>query len=128
MDVLGQMHEKLTEEMLSDAGVPVRVEGGRLVFEEMRNRPFSTLAVPDHDGYKNKKDEIVVGVIGISDNDLLKTFLQFAAVNLMAFKKGHRPIDFVFFAGMSRRGHSITAGMSVTMKGQAIRHGCCRMW
>ncbi len=104
VDVLGQMHEKLTEEMLSDAGVPVRVEGGRLVFEEMRNRPFSTLAVPDHDGFKNNKDEIVVGVIGISENDLLRTFLQFAAVNLMTLKKGYKPIDFVFFGGDESKG------------------------
>ena len=104
VDVLGQMHEKLTEEMLSDAGVPVRVEGGRLVFEEMRNRPFSTLAVPDHDGFKNNKDEIVVGVIGISENDLLRTFLQFAAVNLMPLKKGYKPIDFVFFGGDESKG------------------------
>lgn len=43
-------------------------------------------------------------MIGISDNDLLKTFLQFAAVNLMAFKKGHRPIDFVFFGGDESKG------------------------
>ena len=74
------------------------------MFEEMRNRPFSTLAVPDHDGFKNNKDEIVVGVVGISENDLLRTFLQFAAVNLMTLKKGYKPIDFVFFGGDESKG------------------------
>ena len=114
MDVLGQMHGKLTEETLVYGSEPVRVEGGQIVFEEMRNRPFSTLAVPDHNGFKNEKDEVVVGVIGISNDDLLKTFLQFAAVNLMILKKGQKP-----------------AGMSMTTtptRGLAIRRNYCRTW
>ena len=47
VDVLGQMHGKLTEETLVYGSEPVRVEGGQIVFEKMRNRPFSTLAVPE---------------------------------------------------------------------------------
>lgn len=104
VDVLGQMHGKLTEETLVYGSEPVRVEGGQIVFEEMRNRPFSTLAVPDHNGFKNEKDEVVVGVIGISNDDLLKTFLQFAAVNLMILKKGQKPIDFVYVGGDESKG------------------------
>ena len=104
VDVLGQMHGKLTEETLVSGSEPVRVEGGQIVFEEMRNRPFSTLAVPDHNGFKNEKDEVVVGVIGISNDDLLKTFLQFAAVNLMILKKGQKPIDFVYVGGDESKG------------------------
>lgn len=94
---LNQLHQLLREkiEELNNARVE-RFEGGRLLIESAEGHAFDSLAVPSIDLFVTDDGRRLSFAAGISSSDLLKTFLQFAAVNLLAAERGEGAVDFFF--------------------------------
>ena len=72
------------------------LEGGKLEFAGLKGAPFEALAVPAHRIEEGKDGDLIVRMIGVPSGDPLKSFLLFAAVNVLEYRRGRTPVDFVF--------------------------------
>ncbi len=89
------LYEEAEKEIGEVQGEDV-VEGGRLLFEDLCGRPFDALAVPACRAVECEEGGCASLVVGASSNDLHRTFLLFAAVNVLADERGEEPVDFVY--------------------------------
>lgn len=92
-----------------------RFEGGRLVFECARQKPFSSIAVAPVDLYVDAHGCRVAVAAGVSSSDLLKTFLQFAAVNLLAAERKQEAVDFLYVS--QQKGKPVESHWRVCLQG-----------